>query len=49
MKALVTGAEFIGSSVSEALVNGGWQVTVLDNLSTGSKKNLKQVVYARRA
>ncbi len=44
IKALVTGgARFIGSSLSEALVDGGWEVTVLENLSTGSKKNLEQI------
>jgi UDP-glucose 4-epimerase len=50
MKALVTGgAGFIGSSLSEALVNAGWEVTVLDNLSTGSKKNLQQILNGPRA
>ena len=45
MKALVTGgAGFIGSSLTEALVIRGWNVTVLDNLSTGSKTNLAQIL-----
>ena len=38
---LVTGgAGFIGSHLVDALVSQGANVTVLDNLSTGSKKNL---------
>ena len=41
MKALVTGgAGFIGSYVSERLVAEGWQVTILDDLSNGSKENI---------
>lgn len=43
MKALVTGgAGFIGSNLVEALV-GDYEVTVLDNLHTGSMDNLKSV------
>ena len=42
MKALVTGgAGFIGSNIVELLESEEWQVRVLDNLSTGYKKNLK--------
>jgi UDP-glucose 4-epimerase len=38
---LVTGgAGFIGSHLVDGLVNQGANVTILDNLSTGSKKNL---------
>lgn len=41
-KALITGgAGFIGSYLSELLLANGWQVSVIDNLSTGSKNNLK--------
>ena len=43
------GAGFIGSSLCEALANCGWDLTVLDNLSTGSKKNLDQIVRKARA
>jgi UDP-glucose 4-epimerase len=41
MKILVTGgAGFIGSHVVDAYINAGHEVVVIDNLSTGSKKNL---------
>jgi nucleoside-diphosphate-sugar epimerase len=41
MKALVTGgAGFIGSHLIEALIRRGARVTVLDNLSLGSRENL---------
>lgn len=44
MKALVTGgAGFIGSHLAEALVRRGAQVTVLDNLSLGTRANLAWV------
>jgi UDP-glucose 4-epimerase len=42
MKALVTGgAGFIGSHLSERLLKNGHQVIVVDNLSTGSLKNIE--------
>jgi nucleoside-diphosphate-sugar epimerase len=41
MRALITGgAGFIGSHLAEALLEGGHQVLVLDNLSTGSIDNI---------
>jgi UDP-glucose 4-epimerase len=41
MKALVTGgAGFIGSHLTDQLIGGGWEVVVLDDLSTGRKENL---------
>jgi len=41
MRALITGgAGFVGSHLSEALLNSGHQVLVLDNLSTGSIENI---------
>jgi UDP-glucose 4-epimerase len=41
-RALVTGgAGFIGSHVVERLVREGWQVRVLDNLSSGTVDNLR--------
>ena len=43
-KVLVTGgAGFIGSHLVERLVNENYQVIVLDNLSTGSLENLKDL------
>jgi len=44
MKILVTGgAGFIGSHITEYLVQRGDDVTVLDNLNTGRKENLAKV------
>jgi UDP-glucose 4-epimerase len=41
VRALITGgAGFIGSSLSEALLDGGHEVLILDNLSTGSIDNI---------
>jgi UDP-glucose 4-epimerase len=38
---LVTGgAGFIGSQVAAALVNAGWEVAVVDNLSRGRREFL---------
>ncbi len=44
MRALITGgAGFIGSHLSEALLDQGHQVLILDNLSTGSIENIAQL------
>ena len=44
MKVLVTGgAGFIGSHLSERLLKDGNEVAVVDNLSTGSLKNIEKV------
>ena len=41
MRVLITGgAGFIGSHLSDVLVTRGDEVTILDNLSTGSQKNI---------
>ncbi|MGD8990537.1 MAG: SDR family NAD(P)-dependent oxidoreductase [Desulfobacterales bacterium] len=43
-KALVTGgAGFIGSHLVEALITAGCRVTVMDNLSSGNRDNLKHL------
>jgi UDP-glucose 4-epimerase len=45
LHALVTGgAGFIGSHLVEALINNGHNVTLLDNLSSGHKRNLSGVL-----
>jgi len=47
-RAIVTGgAGFIGSHLVDELINQGYEVTVIDNFSTGLKKNLnkKAVLY----
>lgn len=42
---LVTGgAGFIGSHIVDALINNGHRVRVLDNLSTGKKENIENVL-----
>lgn len=44
MKALITGgAGFIGSHLAERLLQTGHDVVVIDNLSTGSLKNLQNI------
>lgn len=44
MKALVTGgAGFIGSNVIKKLFENGWEVRVLDNLSTGYRQNIEKL------
>jgi UDP-glucose 4-epimerase len=41
LRALITGgAGFIGSHLAEALLNEGYEVDVIDNLSTGSIRNI---------
>jgi UDP-glucose 4-epimerase len=44
-RALITGgAGFIGSHLSEALLEQGWIVSVIDNLSTGRAENIRHLV-----
>lgn len=48
-RAFVTGgAGFIGSHLVDALLAKGWDVTVVDNLSTGSKKNLDRRAHFKK-
>lgn len=43
--AVITGgAGFLGSHLAEHLVDGGWRVRILDDLSTGRKGNLSAVI-----
>ena len=45
MKVLITGgAGFIGSHLSERLLELGEKVFVIDNLSTGSKENIESII-----
>jgi len=42
-KAIVTGgAGFIGSHLSKKLIKNGWEVIIIDNLSTGFKENIPE-------
>ncbi|GAB3257932.1 Rossmann-fold NAD(P)-binding domain-containing protein [Arthrobacter pigmenti] len=44
MKSVVTGgAGFVGSHLTERLLEAGDEVVVLDNLSTGSSRNLESI------
>lgn len=44
MRALITGgAGFIGSHLAEQLLDLNWEVTVLDDLSTGSMINIRHL------
>ena len=44
MRALITGgAGFIGSHLSELLLNQGHAVTIIDDLSTGSRDNVRHL------
>lgn len=45
MRALITGgAGFIGSHLAERLLNDGQEVTVIDNLATGSLENIRHLL-----
>ena len=45
LRVLVTGgAGFIGSHVSEAYLHEGWEVTALDDLSSGKRANVPEGV-----
>ena len=47
MKVLITGgAGFIGSHLAEHFQNSGNEVTILDNFSTGSKRNLEIFTFS---
>ena len=49
MRALITGgAGFVGSHLSEALLDAGHDVFVLDNLSTGSIDNIEHLKHRQR-
>ena len=40
-KILITGgAGFIGSTIADAFVAAGWDVAILDNLSSGRRENV---------
>ena len=48
MKALITGgAGFIGSHLAERLVKDGWDITVIDDFSTGRRENLATIPHVR--
>jgi len=44
-KALVTGgAGFIGSHLVENLINEGYELMVIDNLLSGKKENIQNII-----
>ena len=44
-KVVITGgAGFIGSHISEELLNRGYQVDIIDNLSSGSMENISSFI-----
>ena len=48
-KALVTGAAgFLGSHLCKRLLDDGYEVTALDNLFTGTKRNIEALLDNRR-
>ena len=45
MRALITGGSgFIGSHLAEKLIDEGWRVSIIDDLSTGSLDNIKTLL-----
>ena len=49
MRALITGgAGFIGSHLSEKLLDLGYKVTIIDDLSTGRMENIKPLIANER-
>jgi UDP-glucose 4-epimerase len=49
MRALITGgAGFIGSHLAGRLHSSGWEVSVIDDLSTGSMTNIRQLKHEPR-
>ena len=45
MRAFITGgAGFIGSHLADVLISQGDRVSILDNLSTGSKENISHII-----
>jgi nucleoside-diphosphate-sugar epimerase len=49
MRCLITGGVgFIGSNLVEKLLDRGWEVTVLDDLSTGKRENIASFMTGGR-
>lgn len=49
MRIVVTGgAGFIGSHLTETLINKGHQVVVIDNFITGTRKNLEHLISSKK-
>jgi len=49
MRCLITGGSgFIGSHLSEILLERGYQVTIVDDMSSGRHSNIEELVNSKK-